>query len=440
MPQGHHHHENKRDKRSTRLMKIAKRERENRVIVMDKPIALIDIGEQRISEVVREVCGNNNDAFQDAWCKILTSRCETENDVRLMAIEAKNHHSHPVHYFAEKSLQKPLTYDCNKRLTIEDVIASPEIVFDEPEKLKREKYSHSYLVKQGMDDDVVDLLRRKYPGESLKRALRKALGLPTLKSYHWSKAEIDLLKKRYETSSIEVLATELGRTVNSVKAKTSALKLKHKHSRITPKGAFNREDVLKIFQFSSKHLMWIVKQGKLPWRHYKNLIIFSKEDIISFIRNHPFSYRHDLLMGNSWKQYIPEELQNWITIEQTAKQVNYEASKIRRMIHKGDVPVKYYGDSWNKYTAYVRLDDVRQFLNIENMEQPYRVAWMGQKTHYVFYDAAEFLVTACQPNGYGYPKEAIKQFNLKIFTKGIPTCLKCLRILRKYETIKCNSP
>jgi hypothetical protein len=57
MPQGHHHHENKRDKRNTRLMQQAKRAREQWAIIQDKAMPVIDIGEKRISEIIRFLMG-----------------------------------------------------------------------------------------------------------------------------------------------------------------------------------------------------------------------------------------------------------------------------------------------------------------------------------------------------------------------------------------------
>lgn len=442
MPQGHHHHENKRDKRNTRLMQIAKRERENRDTISDRPIAVIDIGEKRISEIIREITGNDDDKYQDAWCKILTSKCETEDDIRLLAIQAKNENVQPVHYFSELSLQKPITHDSDKPLTIEQIIASPELVFDEPEpkKIKRRKYSQSYLQKQGMDDDVVEFLRRKFPDESLKRALRMALGLPTTASYHWRRAEIDLLIRRYNTASVSVenIATEMGRSVAAIRCKAQDLGLKKaKHSRITPSGSYNREDILKILHISSRHLNRIVQQGLLPWRKYKNLIIFSHSDIVSFIKNHPFYYRHDLLDG--WKRYVPNDILDWVGIDEAASKLNWSPDKVRYMIKCREIPVKYYGDGQRRYFTYLRLKDANNALDMETVKHPFRVAWQGQKKHYVYFNDEDDLVLACMPHIRGLPRECIEKFNMRIFTKSYPNCLKCLQILKKYRETNHNS-
>jgi len=344
MPQGHHHHENKRDKANTRALQYVKREREKGAVVHDRPIAVIDIGEERISEIIKEVIGENEDKYQDAWCKILVSNCKTEDDIRNIVIEVKNINPQPLHKFPEHSFQKPLSYSDSKSLTLEDVIASPQLVFDEPEPIEKRKRKdgRAYLYRQKMDEEVAGFLRSKYPGVPLRHALRMALGLPTKDTKRWKTAEIDILKKLYLENSIDSIAVTLGRTSNAVKLEAFKLGLKRiGHSRVTPRGCFNREDLLKIFHMSGKHLDYLLSNGLFKWCWHKNIKIYHRSDIIEFIRKVPFKYRHDLLEAG-WESYIPDDLRDWVTLKEAAKLVHWSHYKIRRMIKNSQMPVRYW--------------------------------------------------------------------------------------------------
>lgn len=423
MPMHHHHHENKRDKRNERLMRMDQHGKGTQV--MDRPIPLIDIGEQRISEIIHEIIGTNEDAFQDAWVEILSDHCKTEEDVERIAVAAKG--KNYVHKYTDLSLQKPLAVSSDKSFTLEDAIASPELVYDEPEpqKFKQQKYKKSYLQRNGMDEDVALFLRQKYPGESLKHALRMALGLPVKDTKHWKAAEIEVLKSKYPDTGAEAVALELGRTVNSVWNKVTELKVKRTSHRHTPKGAYNCGDVCRIFHFSGNHLRHILSIGMLPWRRYKKARIFHRDDIVSFIRNHPFKYRHDLL-EIGWRSYVPATSWEWVTINDMALSVYYGPTVIRRLLRTNYLSVKKCGK-----VTYVRVNDIKRALDLRDDPQPYRVMRAANLLHYVQEEEKGYWVRVCAGKGakYSWIPELIKLLgHPPIFVKGCPTCLKCLKL------------
>lgn len=72
MPMHHHRHESQKQKRAKAQMRIARHHaNEIRSERTDAPSPLIDIGIDRISELIKSVTGNLGDAYQDAWLQIL---------------------------------------------------------------------------------------------------------------------------------------------------------------------------------------------------------------------------------------------------------------------------------------------------------------------------------------------------------------------------------
>lgn len=443
MPQGHHHHENRKDKSREKVMQQAISIRERAAAIEDRPIAVIDIGEKRISEILREVIGDNDDKFQDSWCAILTRQCRTEDDIRETALEIKNYTPQPLHYYPEKSLQKPITQEAGRTLTIEDVIESPQLVFDEPEphKTLRKKHStkpHSYLYKQGIDDDIANLLRNKFPGIHLRTALRMALGLPVKDTRFWKSAEIKILKEKYPNTNTDLLAAELGRNHYSVKNKAVKLGLKKERGlRITPAGSFNRSDICNIFKFSQKHLGNLINNGLIQWRQYKNIIIFHRGDVKEFIKNHPFNYRHDLLDGY-WRQYVPNEIKEWETIYDVADKLKWSHHKIRKTIKYSRIPIRYYGDGTNQATAYIIPAMVSNCIESEGLPQPYKVALgfttpkdkygpsPNEVSHYVLQNNDGDWILACQHSQRLMTYEMGINLGIKPrFIKSLPSCKRC---------------
>ncbi|MFH1002964.1 MAG: hypothetical protein V1780_02345, partial [Chloroflexota bacterium] len=97
------------------------------VAVMDRPIALIDIGEKRISKIIRSVVGDFDDTFQDAWVKVLESQPQTEDEVLDIARQVKHQNAseHIAHTFKTVSIEKPLNHDFDDAFTLKDILEAP---------------------------------------------------------------------------------------------------------------------------------------------------------------------------------------------------------------------------------------------------------------------------------------------------------------------------
>lgn len=303
MPMHHHHHENQRDKRNEALMRKAAQS--SNVAVLDRPVLCIDIGEARINEIIRSETNGNEDAFQDTWVSILDGKATSEDEIRNLARGFS--HSNFVHKFAEVSLDEPLGNDNDggHPITILDIMASPEIVIDMQEPRHTRPAVISGKARVRIDQDVLKLLRDKFPGQPYQHALRQALGLPTQGTKFWKQAEKEILKQNYSEMRIESLSEQLGRSVNSIRGEAYKLGLKKlKRARKTPTGAYSKQDIIKIFSFGKSSLQHVTEKGLLHWSNYKGQQMFSRESIVEFIRSFPFEYRHELLPSN-WRSYIP---------------------------------------------------------------------------------------------------------------------------------------
>jgi len=442
MPMHHHHHENKRDKSKERNMQKAHRGLISTIDINENPLpALVELlPSNEVSNAIREIVGQNDDTFQDVWVAVVERRLNDLEVIKQIArdIKLNNDKKTVGDQYRTISLEKPLNQDESDGHTLLDILPSPEIGESPPEK-DHSVYGKAYIYKQGMDEDVVKYLKQKYPGENIRHALRMALNLPVKDTKHWKQAEIIYLKKQYPEGNVQAIALELGRTVYAVKNKAVELKLRVlKRKKRIPEGCFGVEGVCHLFSFSKRHLEYILSQRLLPWQKYQNMKVFHRSDIITFIRTHPFEYRHDLLSAY-WLSFVPEYVKEWLTIEEIARRLNYSHYQIRRDIKLGQLAVKYYCKH-TKPIAYITLPSISNLLEIDKIKQPYKVAVMGEKRHYVFWDSDHELAMVCQPHGHTVSDVVINRFGYNPFVKGFPTCLKCLKILKKLDAnrTQCN--
>lgn len=90
MPQGHHHHENKQDKSETRNLQAVRRAREQGVALKDKPMPLIDIGIDKIDQLIKSIINPNaKDSTQEAWLRVLKEHPINEQSILDIALEVK---------------------------------------------------------------------------------------------------------------------------------------------------------------------------------------------------------------------------------------------------------------------------------------------------------------------------------------------------------------
>jgi hypothetical protein len=435
MPQGHHHHENKRDITETRALQKMRRERENGVLLEDKPMPLIDIGIDEIARIIKSITENNEDAFQEAWVKVLTEHPKSEKDIQEYARQAlKETH---VHEYQEISLQKPIGEDLktDKPRTVEDVIVSHELILDNPEEIhSRRKYSKNHLYsseyrrKHGLDDEVIKALFARYPNETLNTALRMLLNLPVKPTKYWKQAEIDYLKKHYPDTHNDNISVYLGRSVQSIRNKAAELKLiKIQRGRVVPPGSYCREEVMKILHCSGKYYDQLIKMKYISGRMYKNARIIFHDDLVKFLKQHPFVYRHDLI-ESPWAHYVPNNLKSWLPIDKVAETLHWSSDKIRRTIKSDNIPIKKTIGGGSKPAVFLRIEDIRS--NLCDEPQPYKVALMGDCTHYVKWQGDQ-LIRMCYPKQKGLPRIAIEKFAYYPFRHGKPTCHVCLEKLRK---------
>lgn len=91
MPQGHHRHENKRDKSLTRNIQSIRRDKENGILLEDKPMPLVDIGVSKITKIIASVINpSSKDVIREAWLKIIKEHPNNEQDILDIALEVNS--------------------------------------------------------------------------------------------------------------------------------------------------------------------------------------------------------------------------------------------------------------------------------------------------------------------------------------------------------------
>lgn len=429
MPMHHHHHENQRDKRKERLMRLAAHSKG--IAVADRPMLLIDIGEKRISELIRSVTGGNEDAFQDAWVAVLTDYVGTEDDILRIARDFL--HTTHVHNYADVSLQEPWSHEVGHPFTLEDVIASPALVLEEPEPYHTRRRVYGNI---SVKHDVVERLRAKWPDVTLNLALRYALGLPVDATRYWKRAEIELLRRDYPSQGSEMVAHQLGRSITAVADKAKRLDLKRLSRIRTPCGTYTGKSILRIFRFSERQLTHVVSRGLLPCKIYRGMRLFAVQDIQSFIKLYPFEYRHELLEFG-WRSYIPAETKEWGSISEMSDQAHICKDAIKDMVRRNEIPVKMYCPH-SKFAWYVRFTDIENRMQWPKFRrEPYKVMVHATKTHYVQELEVGYWTAVCEGKNAKYiwtPYLEELLGHSPEFKQGYPTCLKCLMI-RKSKLI-----
>lgn len=433
VPHKRHHHENQRVRVEERALEQARCDKG--VQTQDRPMPLLDIGEGRINELIRSVTDGNEDAFQDVWVSILEGNCQTEEDILAKAREAKKHTC--IHNYPERSLQKPLTYDSDKPLTLEDTISSPELQPDDTgyRRLGKPQGSATHL-----DDETKDKLRERFGNFPLGRAIRSLVGLPPKENKEaWQGWEDDIIKECYSWGgTVAVIASGVKRKATSINWRASKLGIKRGTTR--PKDDWlTPTEVATIFHCRNTTIYEWCGNGSLNHLVYKaekrKFVFITKVQLVEFMQEHPFMYPHERMTG-SFRQYIPHMLSEYISIKEAAEKFHYSLGGIYHQINNGMIPcIRGYGRK--KY--YIKLQNLEAYLNnpIPIFEKLHNKDWKLHRgfngiIHLIRPDDEGWWWRVCGSGGYKavYSPDWEKYGFVFEFAKGNPTCKKCLEILR----------
>jgi hypothetical protein len=207
-------------------------------LMEDRPIPLIDIGIEKINKIIKEITGDNEDAFQDSWVKVLNDHCKDENDIKEYARQSLKENIPLLHKWSEISLQKPLNNDnFNEKYVIGDTLSSPDEKTDE--QIDKEINDNELFVASStgrinrksfvrLDYDVYCAIEKVYPHDPLNHAIRKIVNLPPpdRDKLGWHKWEDAIIRARYLWGGARACTLDLNRTQMTIIERAKKLTVK----------------------------------------------------------------------------------------------------------------------------------------------------------------------------------------------------------------------
>ena len=260
MPMHHHHHENKRDKRNERLMRDARKAKT--VAVADMPVPLIDIGINKIDELIKSVIDSRfQDSIQEAWVRILGDHVANEQDVLRIASEVSREDAnraiterHKLH-----SLQEPIgVKNDGEAFTLEDVLPSPdERSYDEIEEAitaeeKNKPAYRSFGKKRhgrtiSLQQDTLDAIAKSYPHDSLNTAIKKLALVPIDGKQPYALWEDAVIRRMYPWGGTLAVRIYLNRSSKSITTRAHVLRLRR-----AIRTANDQDTIKQIIQFRAE--------------------------------------------------------------------------------------------------------------------------------------------------------------------------------------------
>lgn len=398
-PGSHHRHESQAMKHQDYLT----RKEAQSTAVGDVPVPLIDIGVDRIGELIRGITGENEDAYQDTWVKVLSNHCQSEQDI--LGYAKQSIRKAYVHNQWERSIQVPLALKKDSHgdaITMEDVLASPE-----PEEPTSDQYvatSSGKINKQGyvlLDRDVYLEIKKRFPHDPLNHAIRKLVMLPPPErdKIGWHKWEDELIKVRYPWGGSRAVMMDLNRTRGAIESRAKFLRVSAGKSINSYKPVaewLNMPEVAEDLGCSWEVVNRLIKKGR-----------------IASIRVPRYHQGHDGVF------VTPEALAEYKGTDEyrTYKQ---KQETLRQAI--------------SNFRLFGREHLLASIKELRSYPQSSKVALLGEKSHYVhLIDGG--LVPFCDRSYISTPVEAIARFNFDPFTDDVPpTCKRCLRMTIKEVT------
>lgn len=332
------------------------------------------------------------------------------------------------------SLQKPLGNTEN--FTLEDILASPELLPDDAEYRRNGKKQGKQVT---IDQETVDHLRLRFGNIPLGRAIRSLIGLPPLeKQEAWQVWEDDVIKEWYPCAgSAGVLAQDVKRSPDAIRARAQVLSVKAGNLKPNDEWLSMKEiasifncDYTLVWKWFNRGLIRPIAQ--LSNRHRD--VFFTNTELIRFIEKYPFVYPHERIT-NGYRKYLPDKLFEYISTKEASKILSYSISDINNLIDKGHIAcMRGFGRQ-----RYVKLGDLRNYLNSPRQRKPkrllpYKVIDTGERRHFVQQDDEGIWCLVCNKGLAVVYDPEWRRIGIKLrFSRGYPTCKNCLAILKRQE-------
>lgn len=358
------------------------------VALEDKPMPVIDIGIEEINKIIKSITGDNEDAFQEAWVKVLTEHPQNENDIKKYARQSLKQDKDFSFKFNEISMETKVIPENPEESPVLGVSLPanvPELEIHEKEryvatssgKINRQGYVH-------LDYDVYMEIKKMFPHDPLNHAIRKILQLPPAERDRkgWHKWEDELIKTRYSWGGVRACQMDLNRSQNAIIKRAAFLGVNAGKSLNGYKPVANW---LNIPEFAQKL--------NISWQVANRIIERDEIDVIRVPDYH---------QGHTGIFITPQALENY---------KNGNASRFTR-----------------KLTDALKTKP-RIMNNTKNIiKSELKVVKKNKKNHYAFLDRNQNVVTLCRTNEILITSEMMKKYDYNPFLNTTPTCKKCLLI------------
>jgi hypothetical protein len=182
-----------------------------------QPSIVVSLGIEKVSEIIKSVTKDNEDAFQDAWLAIIGDHVGSEEDIRRVADEI----SHK--YFSEQQTKihrdiSPDTVICEstqsfRDVTIGEMLKAPEPRTDEEIDHDIDADTHYVATSTGkvnrkgfvhLDWDTARRLKELFPHDTYNVSIRKLVQLSPAErdKRPWYKWEDAIIRQRYSWGGV----------------------------------------------------------------------------------------------------------------------------------------------------------------------------------------------------------------------------------------------
>lgn len=292
---------------------------------------VLDIGIERVNEVIRTITKDNEDAFQDVWEAILSDHVTTEDDVFRVSREIYHRYNNEViaKEHQEVSLYEPVGEHRDEgHFTFENLIKTEPI----PPQLAP-KFHQSHSPKSVyVDRETLNVLKHKFPNLSYRDAIRQLAGLapvPKVKVV-WQPWEDQVIQSIYPWAGTLGVQLELShRTILAIRGRANTLRIRF--DRFNPQTEWlTTSQVARILNTGNHRIYQLVKLRRLEHvaTTRKGIPLFFKPDhIAKLLYEYIWDYRIEDVAGG-YQQYIPFRRHEWVTIEEAARQISCHTSTI----------------------------------------------------------------------------------------------------------------
>jgi hypothetical protein len=330
---------------------------------------VLDLGVEKVTELIQSITKDNEDAFQDAWLAILEDHVASEDDVLRVTKEVYHKYCNETiaKEHTEVSLDEPIgEHQEEGHFTYENLIRAEPIAPQLPPKFHQPHSPKSVYV----DRDTLNVLKQRFPNLSYRDAIRQIVGLSPLPKEKpiWQPWEDQIIHSMYSWAGTLGVSLELPhRTVIAIRARANILHVKF--DRFNPQTEWlTTSQVARALGGGNHRVYRLVKLHRLehvPVTRKGIGLFFKPEHITKLLSGYIWDYRIEQV-AQEYQQYIPVRRREWITIEEAARLTKCHTSTI------------YLYKKLNLITCHIAYP-YQPLVNIKEVEIAHKLRQAGLK-------------------------------------------------------------